>query len=433
MKALVQSIYNNPKYARLFEWGRLISIISGAQIIIQGIGLVSGILVIRLLPTQEYALYTLANTMLGTMVVLADGGIANSVVAQGGKVWQDKVKLGKVVVTGYDLRKKFAIGSLLIAVPILLYLLKHHQASWLMAILITLALIPAFITTLSGSLLSVGPVLHQAIAPLKKNEVIASGSRLILILTTLFVLPWAFVAVFVSGLPQIWANIRLREISENYADWHQKPDVEIRKRILDFVKRIMPGSIYYSVSGQITIWLISVFGTTASVAQIGALSRFGMMLSLFSMLFGSLIVPRYARLPNDKKKLLKRFLQAQFGLLLLSGAIILFAALFPKQLLLILGKNYTSLENELILSVIGSCLGLITGSLFTLSSSRGWALNPVISIPLTLLAITSGAAFIDVSNLSGILKFNLFVATTEVGIYLIYCLIKIFREKTLTL
>ena len=60
-------------------WLKLITITGLAQVIVQAVGFISGILVIRLLPVQEYALYTLANTMLGTMTVLSDGGISTSV------------------------------------------------------------------------------------------------------------------------------------------------------------------------------------------------------------------------------------------------------------------------------------------------------------------------------------------------------------------
>src|SRR4051812_39271310 len=93
------------KYPQMVEWGKLISITGSAQVLIQAIGFVSGIMIIRLLSTSEYALYTLANTMLGTMTLLTDGGINTGVMAQGGRVWQDKVKLGIVMNTGMDLRR----------------------------------------------------------------------------------------------------------------------------------------------------------------------------------------------------------------------------------------------------------------------------------------------------------------------------------------
>ncbi|WP_243409659.1 MATE family efflux transporter [Pontibacter virosus] len=367
----------------------------------------------------------MANTMLGTMIVLADGGIANSVMAQGGKVWRDRDKLGTVLATGYDLRKKFAIGSLLIAVPVLLYLLRHHQASWLMSCLVVLSLIPAFFTALSGNLLAVGPVLHQAILPLKKNEIIASAARLVLLVVTLFIFPWAFVAVLIAGIPQVWVNIRIRKMTNQFADWSKQPDKEVRDNILAFVKRIIPGSIYYSVSGQLTVWLVSIFGSTIALAQIGALGRLSMILGFVSALFGTLIVPRFARLEACKKMLLSRFLQLHGGLLIFFMTILLATSAFPEELLFILGSSYAGLSKELVLSVAVSCSSLAAGFLFSIAASRNWAINPLVSIPLTLVAIVSSLLLIDISTLAGVLKFNLFVSASEVVMYFTYCVLKI--------
>src|ERR1700684_1365568 len=103
MKNIANSFYYNPKYKRSLQWFKLIAMTGAAQVLIQALGLIRGILIVRLLPTKEYAFYTIANTMLGTITLLADGGISNGVISQGGKVWNDKRKLGSVIVTGLEL------------------------------------------------------------------------------------------------------------------------------------------------------------------------------------------------------------------------------------------------------------------------------------------------------------------------------------------
>lgn len=413
---------------RFSDWPRLITITGFSQILIQGLGLIGGILVIRLLPTHEYGLYTLANTMLGTMNILADGGISSSVMSQGGRVWQNREKLGAVLVTGFALRKKFAVASLLFAVPFLLYLLRLHNASWLMSILLVISLVPAFFTALSSNLLSVGPALHQTISALQKNQVGVSIGRLLFLVLTLFIFPWAFVAVLAAGIPQIWANIRLRKISESFADLDQKPDAAIQKEMLAFVKRILPGSIYYCLSGQITIWLISFFGSTTSVAQIGALGRLSMVLSFFSIMFGTLVVPRFARLPADRSILFKRYMQIQLVLIGLVTSLLTAVWLFPSEILWVLGKNYSNLGLELLLIIAISCLGLVSGLSFNLSTCRQWAIHPLISIPITLAAIAISASLFNLSTLLGVLMFNLLVAMVEVIMYISYCMMRIMNS-----
>jgi hypothetical protein len=104
-------------------------------------------------------------------------------------------------------------------------------------------------------------------------------------------------------------------------------------------------------------------------------------------------------------------------------------SILPSQVLWILGKNYSGLENELIWSVAGGCVSLVVGLLFTLSTSRGWAIHPLISIPVTISAIVCYASLMNISSLAGILRFNLFVAFIEVIMYFIYCLRKIKKAQ----
>ncbi len=397
---------------KLGTWVRLVGITGSTQFLIQGIGLLSGILVIRWLPTEEYALYTLANTILGTMVVLADSGIATGVTAEGGKVWKEKSRLGSVLVTGMNLRKKFAIGSLLIAAPILLYLLNFHGADWWMAVLIFLALIPAFMSALTGAIFMIPLKLHQDIKPLQKNLLMESLGRFGLIFS-LAVFPFSFVAILCAGIPRAIANIRLYKISTKFADWRESVDAAIRKRILGVVKRLMPGAVYYCISGQISIYLISIFGSTTNVAEIGALGRISVALTLISTLFGTLIYPRFARLEEDHKLLLKRFFQITSALFFVCTIAVLAIWALSTPILWVLGDAYSDLGLELVLSATASCIGLISGGVFTMSSQRSWVMNPALSIPVSIGAIVAGALIMDVTTLLGVLQFNIFVVSVQ--------------------
>lgn len=409
----------------MLYWGKTISITGGAQVIVQAVGFLSGILVIRLLPVEDYALYTLANTMLGTMTVLSDGGISTGVMAQGGKVWQDKKKLGAVLQTGLVLRRKFASYSLIVSIPILLYLLITNGASWVTAVLIVLSIIPAFYAALSDSLLRIIPKLHQSILPLQKNQVAVGIYRLILTCLTLFAFPWAFVAVLAGGLPRLYGNIALRKISNNFIDTEQLEDKEVKKEILKVVKRVLPGAIYYSLSGQITIWLISVFGNATSVAQLGAIGRLAVLLTVIGTVFSTLFVPRFSRSQNNPNLLTKKFLMSLGLLVFICLAIVGAFVLFSNQALWLLGDNYSELSSELVLSITGSCVGLITGFTFSLGSSRGWILNPIIYISISISTIIIGILLFNISTLSGILLFNIFVNVIQALVYIVYTFFKI--------
>lgn len=422
----------SPQNAKLREWFMLSGITGGTQIIIQIVGLLSGIVIIRILPTDEYALYTLANTMLGTMVVLADGGISSGVVAESGKVWQDKKKLGTALSTGLDLRKKFAVGSLFVASPFLMYLLHHHGAPWWMSLVILISIIPAFISSLTGVIFRIPLQLKQDIKPLQKNQLIENLARFATVFS-LLILPWTFIALLGSGIPRLFTNIRLRKYSIGYTDWSQKPNIEVRKRILKVVKRLMPGAIYYVISGHISLWLISILGSTESVAQIGAIGRIALMLTVIDQLFGTLIYPRFARLPALSTKLLTRFLQILTGLTIVCGGVVFAVWLFSNQILWVLGDSYSNLNYELVLAIIGSCLVMISGGAFRMSTQRGWAIHPGVSIPVNILSIATGIMILNVSTLVGVLYFNIFTASIQVIMNAGYFIITYYKADKTTI
>jgi O-antigen/teichoic acid export membrane protein len=428
---MLNRIKVHPQYNKAIHWGKLISITGTGQIIIQALGFACGLMIIHLLSVQEYALYTLTNTMLGTIMLLADGGIVTGVFSQGGKVWQDKEKLGSVLVTGLNLRRKFAIVSLCFSIPVLIYLLLHNGASWLMAILIVASLIPAFFAAISDSLLEVIPKLHQDILPLQRNGIWVGVGRLILTGLTVFIFPWTFIAILAAGIPRIYGNIKLREIAEKFIDNKQTNDPIIEKEILSVVKRIMPGAIYYCISGQITIWLISFFGNSTSVAQIGALGRVSVLLGLFGTIFSTLLVPHFARQKNEYKVLLKHFIVNVLILVVLCIVVILGVSVLSTQFLWILGGNYKGLDTALVLNVTGSCLGLITGLLYSLSSSRAWLMNPYLYIMANLVCIVIGILVFDISSLIGVLRFNIFISIIQAIIYLFYTFLQIYKLRSI--
>ncbi len=428
MKVLSKRI-ENIDYPKIIEWSKLISATGLTQVVIQLIGLVSGIMVIRLLHPHEYALYTLANTMLGTMIVLADGGIATAVMSQGGKVWTENEKLGAVIVTGLRLRKIFAVISLPVSIGVLVYLLRLHGASWVLCFLIIISIIPTFFMMLNAGILEISPKLRQDVLQLQKIKVVSNFGRLAILGLTIFVYPFAVTALLAASLPQIWANYRTKKISSNYADLKQDIDPVVQKNILRMVWRLLPEAIYYCLSGQIAIWLISVFGSTDSVAQVGALSRLSIVLGFFSILFANLIAPRFARLPNKRKILLKRYLQIQVILLILCAFIVFVVWLFSSQILWVLGSHYFGLNKELVLMAVSSCLNLLYGAAFLLGTYRSWVINPVVFISVSITTTIGAVVLMDTSSLQNIIKLNIIVTSIEISMLMVFNILQMVRAK----
>src|SRR5215469_17962754 len=96
---LFRQMLSGGEPGRLKRWAAVFIEFSLVQGVVQLVGVITGIAVVRLLTTEEYGLYTIANTMLGALVVLGDGGIGSATLGIGGRVWQDAARLGRVIHT----------------------------------------------------------------------------------------------------------------------------------------------------------------------------------------------------------------------------------------------------------------------------------------------------------------------------------------------
>lgn len=420
------------QFAKVWHWGKLISITSAAQTVVQIVGFISGLIVIRLLPVEEYAFYTIANTILGTMLILADGGIATGVTSIYGKVYNSKREAGTTIITGLILRKKFAIISCLVGLPILIFLLNHQNASWLSIGLLVLAIIPAFYSSLSAKLFEIPLLLNAEVLPLQKNQLKVNASRLFLLFITIFIFPMAFLAILAGGIPQIWGNFNLKKLTRDHLNWNAQADPEIKRKILVFVRKILPGSIYYCFSGQITLWLISIFGSTETIAQVGALGRLAMILTILAAVFNTLAIPGFVKLENKRRNLFLKYSMILMALVFCCAGILLLFMIFPSQALWLLGDGYASLEFELVLFIASSCFELLVGVSFALNSNRGWLINPYLNMALGLSSIVIGVLIFDISSLLGILSFKLFTSVIAFLYFLGYGLYKIFKIKNIS-
>src|SRR6187399_500937 len=76
---------------------RIVGTFAFGQAAVQLISFLSGILLVRYLDQRDYAYFTIANSMQGTLNVLADVGISIGLVSIGGRVWKDRRRFGELI------------------------------------------------------------------------------------------------------------------------------------------------------------------------------------------------------------------------------------------------------------------------------------------------------------------------------------------------
>jgi hypothetical protein len=278
---------------------------------------------------------------------------------------------------------------------------------------------------LTQDLLTIPSRLHQDVTPLQKNDLLGNAGRLVMLAGGLFFLPFTVVAVLANGIPIIWTNIQLRRLASRFVDLSAPPDPVAQKEILAVVKRTLPGTIYYCVSGQISVWLISIYGNTSSIAEIGALGRLSALLTVLMAVFSTVITPHFARLPANARLLLSTFLKIFAAVTLFVILVPALVYLFPTQVLYILGRSYAGLTTEVVLSALGGCMSMMVGFLYAISLARGWVMSPAISIPLSILVQIVLILLLDLSTTTNVLIYAILNSTWGLVMYSAYFFYKI--------
>jgi hypothetical protein len=128
--------------------------------------------------------------------------------------------------------------------------------------------------------------------------------------------------------------------------------------------------IFHALQGQFSLFLISIFGQTRSIAEIGALGRLAQIFLLLGGFNSTVIEPYMARLPKE------RVLRSYLNVMAVAAGICVMVSLSgffePKLFLLLLGAKYASLQKEVGWVVFASCLGYLMGVSWTITAARRW-------------------------------------------------------------
>lgn len=397
-----------PSAAPWRRWGALLGRFVAVQLVVQALNFGAGLWVIRALTEREYAYYTLANTMLGTLGFLADSGIGAGLSALAGQVWTDDGRFARLIVTARRLRRGFAAALAVVVLPSLGWLLWSRGAGWGTTAALTVLVLLGAILHLEIDLLAVVPKFRGETARLQRIDLLGGVLR---VAGLAALLPWRMGAGLALAVPTAAAlaqvGLTRRFVTASLGPLAAAaPDPEFRAGILRAVRGTAALSVFNCFQGQITLWLIGLFGTTAGIAEVGALGRLAVLFTLAGSVQNSLLFPRFAR-SHDPGALRRRYLGIAGAAVVLGAGLLLVACLFPRPFLMILGPKYLHLETALPLMVGGAVLGFVGATLWGLNSSRAWVAGAWWNIPLTLLAQAACAPFVNFGTVPGVLGFGI--------------------------
>ncbi|WP_375495247.1 lipopolysaccharide biosynthesis protein, partial [uncultured Nostoc sp.] len=397
------------RFFKAFYWIKILSKFVSVQLIVQALNLASGILIVRTLSKQEYAYFTLANSMQVTMNLLADSGISSALSAIGGRIWQDPYRFGQLINTAMQSRRYLAVIAIVLVTPIMCWMLLQNGASLGCTVLLIIAILIELNYYINKGVLDTVLQLHSQIEKIQRLNLLSAISRLIILLGGYTILLNAVVGAFASTIASGLYNLVIWRWVKNTVNLKAPISKDDQKEILKLVKHQAPNGIFFCVQSQLTIWLISIFGNTDNIAEIGALGRIGIIFTVINAVMNSIILPGFARC-QSVERLYRQYWQILGSFSLFSVIILISVAFFPTQILSILGKQYVSLQNELFFTAINSVFSFFISAIYFMNVYRGWVEYSWLNIPCTIIVQVILINMVDLRSIKGVLFFNILSA-----------------------
>jgi O-antigen/teichoic acid export membrane protein len=417
---------------RLRTWLGIFSAYFSTQGAVQLLGIAAGLVLIRVLPLREFALYTLATSAVTFFTFASDLGSTTSLVHFFRRAREEGRDFAAYLAAVLSLRR---MAFLLGAAAVLLVFPRAARAKGFGAAETWCAAAGVVLTVLfqiSSSVRILALRLADRYGRSYRAELAGAGVRLLAVLAMvaagalfgwLGVFTGAAAAATVVLLAQPESGGRPASDAAGPraaidlatpARLDAQTLAPYRREVLRYLAPTLPGAVYFAVQGPLVVWLAAVFGSGRNIAEVGALSRLALVVGLFSGLTGVVFLPRLARIADER---LYRRRALQFGGLLAAVALTLVAAaaVAPRAFLFLLGGRYYGLDRELVLLVASSGLTLLDGYAVAVNLARSWTRWQGLAAAGLAAVQVLLAMMLPLSSTAGVLTFQLLSAATALA------------------
>jgi O-antigen/teichoic acid export membrane protein len=395
---------------RARRWAKILSAYFTAQVLTQLLGIAAGLLFVNLMPLREFALYTLAFSVVTFFNFLSDLGSTTSLLHFFHRAGREGSAFEPYFAAVLSLRRAaFLLGAVAVAIAFPLAA-AAKGFGWEEIALVTAGILGCVWFQIQSSIRILALRLHGRYTQSYRAEV--GGTLLRLLVAGLMVVTgqlgaWLGVAASAAASGLSTALSRSARPAAAPAESLRL----YRRQILRYLLPTLPSALYFSVQGPLVVWLSATFGSTRTLAEVGALGRLALIVGIFSGLTGVVFLPRLAAITGDQLYRV-RCLQYGFALALIMAGLLAAAALLPRLFLLLLGPHYGGLHRELLLIVAGSGLAVLGSYVANVNLGRGWSRFQGLAVVGELSGQILLVKLLSLSTTAGVLWFTLLSAAT---------------------
>ena len=403
--------------------GKRLSTFVGGQSSVQVLNAATGLALLRLLSKSDYAIYAIAVGVQAMIAILTDVGFGGAILGLVGTRFRDKQLLGSYIKAASYLRRMLLLFVTCICI-IGLVALRHtrfvthsgkEETLLAVAVLVTVQF-QAWASYYEAPLL-LNNRLVSYYAPQIAAAVLRMAAAFLLYYTHVIS---ASTVVIANTLSIVVMGLSFRILARPWIEVPRKLSREHAHQMIRYLLPIVPGSIYQALQGQISLFLITVFGHVGQIAEVAAAGRIGQLFLLLNSSNTVLVTPAFAKTPRALFPRRFGYVMAAVGVVALLMAISV--NLLPGPYLFLLGEKYSNLTPQVQLVVYASAVSYMTGTMWAIVVARKWIFWWTGTLHVVVLTLTQIACVILLSLKSseGVLKMNLCTSIAVFAVQVFY-------------
>ncbi|MGP8184814.1 MAG: lipopolysaccharide biosynthesis protein [Terracidiphilus sp.] len=350
---------------------RVILVYLTGQGLVQFTNLLTGFLLLRWFTVNDYAQFIVAFTFQLTLGFLTDLGFSGTIIALVGPRGDDPAVVGSYIRSGRRLRNIMLLCLTPVAAVVYVHITRQHHWPALTSFLLFASVVASIYFSGTVSYFGAPLLIRGRLSHYYRHQLAGALFRIL-----------ACGALYLVGFLSAWATSWINTLGYLVVGWlfaresrafvalPERADSGTTRQMLQYLMPQLPNVVFYALQGQIALFLISFFGQTRNIAEVGALGRMGQLFLLLSGFNGTVIEPFIARLPGQR--VLRSYLLVSLFALAICVPICCLGFIDPKLLLILLGPKYASLSRETGWLILSSCVGYLTGVLWTMTAARRW-------------------------------------------------------------
>jgi O-antigen/teichoic acid export membrane protein len=395
--------------AGLARTTRMLSGVLAAQAAVQAIGALSGFLLVRWMSVESFAEYTVAFGFTTTLSNMVDLGFASAVIALVGTRVDDPEIVGGFIRAGRRIRNRL----LTIGLPIggLFFFAITDRQHW--PIGTRLALYATIVASVAArgmfDYFQLPLVMHRRFGAYYGPQITLGVVRLVANVATWTAgLLTALAANIINAAVLFGNGLSFRRRVGGEIAGVRRVIPELEREMRHYVAPLIPSIAFFAVQAQFVVFVVAIFANTRSIAEVGALSRLGVLFLIPAALNGVVVSPYIARL--EREGLLTGYVRVLR--VALGGSFVVCAACFlvPELPLLVLGSRYSGLKTEIGWYAVASTLAYVGSVVYAMNGARRFVFY---------WASVGGAVLTAVVQVCAVLLFD--VTTTLGNVYVVVC------------